>query len=64
MRKEWRRQKKEREARKRANEDVMNNQPHQQQMMNTNTLNTTNSYTNFQPYGQLPPGAMSLNGFY
>ncbi|KAI8065995.1 hypothetical protein BDF21DRAFT_345940 [Thamnidium elegans] len=60
MRKEWRRQKKEREARKKANEDVMNNQQH---MISDNAINS-NSYNNFQPYGQLPPGTMSLNGFY
>ncbi|KAI9270207.1 hypothetical protein EDC94DRAFT_598434 [Helicostylum pulchrum] len=61
MRKEWRRQKKERETRKKANEDVINNQQH---MINNTSINNNNSYNNFQPYGQLPPGSMSLNGFY
>lgn len=57
MRKEWRRQKKEREARKKANEEVvmLNGQP---------PMMSHNFNQQFQPYGQLPAGTMSLNGFY
>lgn len=63
MRKEWRRQKKEREARKKANDEavMLNGQQQQQQAPPMMSHNFNHP---FQPYGQLPAGTMSLNGFY
>lgn len=52
MRKEWRRQKKESEANKKANQEAMSQQ--QQEMMQPTSFN------NFQSYGQLPAGTLDF----
>ncbi|KAI7899686.1 uncharacterized protein BX663DRAFT_440625 [Cokeromyces recurvatus] len=65
MRKEWRRQKKAREAASKKRNNIDNNTVISQQQINGNDSMYRPNATTFQPqYTQIPTNTMSLNEFY